>query len=101
VPAALLSLSQGVATLLWVLGLYVVIQGLESYVVTPLIQRQAVALPPALIITAQVLLGVAIGWLGLLLATPITAVVMVLVRELYARDGRERASARRAEGQAA
>jgi predicted PurR-regulated permease PerM len=101
VPAALLSLSQGMTTLLWVLGLYVVIQGLESYVVTPLIQRQAVALPPALIITAQVLLGVAVGWLGLLLATPITAVVVVLVRELYARDERERASARRPEERAA
>jgi predicted PurR-regulated permease PerM len=86
VPAALLATMQGAGTLLWVLGLYLVIQGLESYVVTPLIQQQAVALPPAFLITAQVLLGVAIGWLGLLLATPITAAVVVLVRELYRVD---------------
>ena len=86
VPAALLSLSLGVQTLLWVLGLYVLVQALESYVVTPLIQQQAVALPPALLITTQVLLGVALGWLGLLLATPITAAIVVLVRELYVGD---------------
>jgi predicted PurR-regulated permease PerM len=83
VPAALLATMQGADTLPWVVGLYLVIQGLESYVVTPLIQQQAVALPPALLISAQVLLGVAVGWLGLLLATPLTAGVVVLVRELY------------------
>jgi predicted PurR-regulated permease PerM len=68
--------------LLWVLALYVVILALESYVVTPLVQQEAVALPPAVIITAQVLLGVAVGWLGLLLATPLTAAAVVLLDEL-------------------
>jgi predicted PurR-regulated permease PerM len=90
-PAALLGATRGPVTVLWVLGLYLVIQGLESYVVTPLIQQQAVALPPALLITAQVLLGVTVGWLGLLLATPITVVVVGLVRELYM--GKERQAA--------
>jgi predicted PurR-regulated permease PerM len=100
-PAALLSLSQGAQTLLWVLGLYVLVQGLESYVVTPLIQQQAVALPPALLITAQVLLGVALGWLGLLLATPITAAIVVLVRELYVADAQDATAGRRRPGHAA
>jgi predicted PurR-regulated permease PerM len=82
-PAALLGLTQSPATLGWVLALYVAIQGLESYVVTPLIQQQAVALPPALILTAQVLLGVAVGWLGVLLATPLTACAVVILGQLY------------------
>ncbi|HEX6210417.1 MAG TPA: AI-2E family transporter [Methylomirabilota bacterium] len=101
VPAALLGLSQGPVALLWVVALYAVVQGLESYVVTPLIQRQAVALPPALLIAAQVLLGVAVGGLGLLLATPITAAVVVLVRELYVQEAHEEASGRRRAGRAA
>jgi predicted PurR-regulated permease PerM len=91
-PAALLGLVQSGATFGWVLGLYVVIQGLESYVVTPLVQQEAVALPPAVIITAQVLLGVAVGWLGLLLATPLTAVVVVLLNELVIAAPRAAAS---------
>jgi predicted PurR-regulated permease PerM len=86
VPAALLALTQSPAMLAWVLALYVGIQTVESYVVTPLIQQEAVALPPGLIITAQVLLGVVVGWLGLLLATPLTACVVVLVDELYPGD---------------
>jgi predicted PurR-regulated permease PerM len=99
VPAALLSLSQGLESLVWVLGLYVLVQAVESYVVTPLVQQQAVALPPAMVITAQVLLGVALGCLGLLLATPITAAVVVLVRELYIAEGRAAAPGRRCVGQ--
>lgn len=88
-PAALLAMTQSTAMFGWVLIVYVVIQVLESYVVTPLVQQEAVALPSALIITAQVLLGVAVGWLGLLLATPLTACVVVLVTQLYL-DERER-----------
>jgi predicted PurR-regulated permease PerM len=94
VPAALLALTEGVPTLLWVLGLYALIQALESYVVTPLIQQQAVALPPALIILAQVLLAVTVGWLGLLLATPLTAAVVVVIDMLYVEARREPAAVR-------
>jgi predicted PurR-regulated permease PerM len=73
----------------WVVALYVVIQALESYVVTPLVQQEAVSLLPALILMAQVLLGVTVGWLGLLLATPLTAAVVVVVRRLYLEPERE------------
>lgn len=86
VPAALLALMQAPPLVVWVLALYVAIQALESYLVTPLVAQRSVSLPPALTITAQVLLGVVFGWLGLLLATPLTAVVLVLVQMLYLED---------------
>jgi predicted PurR-regulated permease PerM len=69
-----------------VLGLYLGVQGLESYVLTPLVEKQAVSLPPALTITAQVLLGLLAGGLGLVLAAPLTATAMVLVQRLYVED---------------
>jgi predicted PurR-regulated permease PerM len=94
-PAALLGATQSPVTVLWVLGLYLLIHGLEAYIVTPLIQRQAVALPPAFLITVQVLLGVSIGWLGLLLATPVTVVAVDLVQELYVGRERQPAAARK------
>lgn len=86
VPAVLLGLLQGPQAALWVVLLYIGIQTVESYLITPLIQMQAVRLPPVLIIAAQVLLGVLAGALGLILATPLTAAVFVLVKRLYIED---------------
>jgi predicted PurR-regulated permease PerM len=86
VPAALLALLQSPTKSLYVILLYLGIQAVESYLLIPLVQRQAVSLPPALTITAQVLLGILVGGFGLVLAVPLTAAVMVLVRMLYIED---------------
>lgn len=82
-PAALLALVEGPTMLLWVGALYLAVQTIESYVVTPLIEQQAVLLPPALTLTAQVMLGVVFGFPGLLLAAPLTAGAITLVKLLY------------------
>jgi predicted PurR-regulated permease PerM len=85
-PPALLALLESPTKLLWVLALYLVVQTIESYLITPLVAQTAVALPPALTIVSQIVLGVVAGWMGLLLATPLVAVVTVLVRMLYVED---------------
>jgi predicted PurR-regulated permease PerM len=54
--------------------------------ITRLIQRKTVSLPPALTLSAQVLLGVIFGGLGVALATPMTAAALVLSRMLYVDD---------------
>jgi predicted PurR-regulated permease PerM len=89
VPAVLLGLLEGPRTALLVLGLYVAVQTVESYLVTPLIQRQTVSLPPALTIASQVVLGVTAGAVGLLVATPMAAAGLVLVQKLYVEDALE------------
>jgi predicted PurR-regulated permease PerM len=71
---------------LYAVIVYVVVQSLESYIITPLIQRQAVFLPPALILIAQTLMGVMFGWIGVLLSTPIAVTVIVSVQLLYVED---------------
>jgi predicted PurR-regulated permease PerM len=45
-PAVLLGLSEGPSTALWVLGLYVAVQTVESYFITPQVQQESVSLPP-------------------------------------------------------
>jgi predicted PurR-regulated permease PerM len=85
-PAVLLALTQDTTIVLYVAALYLVVQSLESYVLTPLVQRQAVALAPALTISAQIVLTVLFGGLGLVLATPLTAAGLVLVKMLYLED---------------
>lgn len=53
---------------------------------TPLIQQEKVALPPALVIAVQLLFGVLFGLLGLALATPITAAAMTVISLVYVRS---------------
>jgi predicted PurR-regulated permease PerM len=86
VPALLIALTQGSPHVLYVLLLYVAVQSIESYLLTPLILKHAVSLPPVLTLSVVVLFGVLFGFLGLLLATPLAAVLLVLVQILYVRD---------------
>lgn len=85
-PALLLALPDGLSMVLIVLAIYLGVQALESYVVTPLIQQEKVSLPPALVISAQLLFGVLFGILGLALATPIAAALMTVVGLAYVED---------------
>ncbi len=86
VPAVLIGLGQGTDTALWIVALYVVVQSLESYVVTPRLQQELVSLPPALTISFQLMLGYLFGLLGFILATPLLAVVMTLANKHYIAD---------------
>ncbi|HLL89788.1 MAG TPA: AI-2E family transporter, partial [Tepidisphaeraceae bacterium] len=86
IPAALIALTVEPSKALWVAGLFVVLQSLEGYVLLPFIQRRTVSLPPALTILAQVLLGVLMGPLGVVFATPLMAAALVVVKMLYVRD---------------
>lgn len=83
IPVAMIAAMQGPTTLLYVMLAYTGVQVIEGYVVTPLIQHRMVYLPPALTITAQVLLGTLLGLIGFVLATPLAAVLMVFIQMTY------------------
>jgi predicted PurR-regulated permease PerM len=86
IPIVLVGLSAGPSMALWGLGVYVAVQGVESYASQPVAQRYTSALPPALTLGAQLLFGVLFGTLGVILAVPLTAVLMVIVQRLYTQD---------------
>jgi predicted PurR-regulated permease PerM len=86
VPAILLALSDSPTLALYVTLLFIGVQILEGYIVLPLIERKTVSLPPALTIAMQVLLGSLFGLSGIALATPLAAVITVLVVMLYVQD---------------
>jgi predicted PurR-regulated permease PerM len=86
VPALLIALANDPTDALWVAGLYVLAQNLEGYLIMPLVQRRAVEMPPALTIMSQVLLGMLLGPLGVVLAAPLTAAALVLIKMLYVQD---------------
>lgn len=86
VPAVLLALSLGPDMALYTLLLFIGIQGLEGYLLQPLIEAKAVDLPPALVIVMQLVFGTLFGFAGVALATPLAAGLAVLVRMLYIED---------------
>jgi predicted PurR-regulated permease PerM len=86
IPAVLVALAESPQLALWVAGLYIGIQSVESYLLTPLIQQRAVYLPPALLLFSQVILGVTAGPLGVIVATPLAAAGLVAVNMLYVED---------------
>ena len=85
VPAVLVSLTISPATAVIVAALYITVQVIESSLITPNVQKRLIDIPPALIIIAQLLISPLAGGWGLVLATPLMAVIMTLVQELYIR----------------
>lgn len=85
IPAVLLAFTVSPATALWTLVLFLVIQQLQGNFLQPMIQKQAVDVPPAVLLFAVVAAGVLFGFLGVLLAAPLTVVVYVLVQRIYVK----------------
>lgn len=86
VPPLLIAFNLDPQLAFYVLLLYVGIQTAENYLLTPLIEQRAVALPPALVIFSTLLLAALAGPLGVILASPLTATGIVAVKLLYVED---------------
>jgi predicted PurR-regulated permease PerM len=86
VPAALIAFQVGPSYALLTLGLFLGIHIFEGYVLSPLVQRRTMHLPPALALVAQVLLGDLLGVLGLFVAAPLTVSIITFIKIFYVRD---------------
>ncbi len=86
VPALLVGLLDSPLMAFYVLVVYSLVQFLEGNFLTPLIQRYAVSLAPAILLSAQFAFGLFYGLFGVLLATPLAVVTMVLIQMLYVED---------------
>jgi predicted PurR-regulated permease PerM len=69
--------------------LFLGIHALESYILTPMLQRQALEIPPATLFAFQILLGVVFGIWGIALALPLIAVVKVMIDHFKADQSPE------------
>ncbi|WP_158800169.1 AI-2E family transporter [Pedobacter sp. L105] len=85
VPGVLLALTVSTNTAIIVALIYIVSQTVVSNIVTPLIQKKMINLPPALTIISQVIMGTLSGVLGIILAVPLLAIIIILVDELYVK----------------
>lgn len=85
VPAILLAFTVSPMTALWTLLLFLVIQQLQGNFLQPMIQKHAVNVPPAVLLFAVLAAGLLFGFLGVLLAAPLTVAVFVIVQRVYVR----------------
>ncbi len=86
VPGVLLAFSQGPETAFYALLVYIAVQQIESNLLTPLIQRWAVELPPVVALLSIVACGLLFGVMGVIFATPMAVVAMAMVKHLYVED---------------
>lgn len=86
IPIAMVSFLHSPITGLMAVGGFLVIQNIEGNVLMPIVFEKTVSIPPALTVISQILMASLMGMLGVLLATPLVAVGLVLVRMLYVED---------------
>lgn len=75
--------TQGVTTVLWLCGLYVFVHILESYILIPVIYKEAVRIPPIVTLFTVVLWGEIFGIGGLLLAVPINLFLWTVAEHFF------------------
>jgi len=86
IPAIAVALVDSPQKALYVIGLYLVMQQLEGNVITPVLLKKRLDIPPVMTVLAVAALGAVFGVLGMLIAEPLLAAVLVTTKMLYVED---------------
>lgn len=86
IPAIAMAFLDSPEKALIVAIVYMGIQFLENHILIPLLMKGGVDLPPALTVVAQALMALVFGFIGLMVAVPMLAAVMVPIKMLYVED---------------
>ena len=86
VPAIIVAFGTSPASAIYVAVLFLVVQALEGNIISPLISRRTVDLPPVLTLLSQTVLGTLFGPFGLILATPMTAALLTFNKLTYVEE---------------
>ncbi len=86
IPAVLVALTVSPTVALYAVGVFLLCHIVEGYVLSPLVQKRLVELPPALTLLSMAAAGTVFGPLGIILGTPMAAAAMVSIREGYVVD---------------
>jgi len=85
-PGVLLALPEGPWMVFAALSVYMVTQAIDSELISPLVDQYTITIPPAVLIITQIVMAVLTGAWGVLIATPLLVVVLVLTQQLYVRE---------------
>ena len=79
----LVSLTDSTATALTLVIYYLVYLQLEAYLISPRIMKKAVSVPAPIVVIAALLGGTLLGVLGALVAIPVAASIIIILREVW------------------
>jgi predicted PurR-regulated permease PerM len=86
IPGIAMGFLDGPEKAVYVTLAYIGIQQAEANLITPLLMKRGLEIPPVLTITAQGVLSLVFGFLGLLVAVPMLAATLVPIKMLYVQD---------------
>lgn len=86
VPAGLVALTKSPMLMVWVIVVHAIVETLESHLLTPVTQEYFVDVPALMTIAAFIVFGATMGLGGVLIATPMSAALIVIVRDLYLEE---------------
>lgn len=85
IPGVLLALTVSTNTAIGVALLYIISQTIVSNIITPVIQKKMISIPPALTLISQLIMAALSGALGIILAVPLLSMVIIFTDELYVK----------------
>jgi predicted PurR-regulated permease PerM len=88
IPGVLLGLTISTKTALIVAVIYVACQTIVGNIALPLLQKKIIHIPPALTLLSQLVMGILSGLLGIILAVPLLAILIIVIDELYVKNRR-------------
>lgn len=86
VPSIAVGILQAPDQIGWIIVVVYGVSFIQTQIVIPLLVAGSIRLPPVLVLLGQIVAGIFFGFLGIMLAVPITAIVLVLIQEIYVKD---------------
>lgn len=86
VPSLAVGFAQSPQSIGWIVLIIYGTSFLQSQVIAPLIFKESLNLSPVLVLIGQIFAAVFFGFLGIMLAVPMIAILMILVQEIYIKD---------------
>jgi len=86
IPSIAVGIVQAPESILWIIVIIYGVSFVQTQILLPVLVAGSIRLPAVLVLLGQIIAGAFLGFLGLMLAVPITAILMVLVQEIYVKD---------------
>lgn len=86
VPAVAVGILQVPESIIWIVVIVYGVSFIQSQIVSPILASGNMNMPPVMVLLGQIVFGIFFGFLGIMLAVPLTAIALALVEEIYVRD---------------
>lgn len=86
IPAVLVGAVVAPQNIGWIILIVYGVSFIQSQIVSPIMANEDMKMPPVLILVGQIVFGIFFGFLGLMFAVPMTAILLVLMDEIYVKD---------------